>query len=780
MIARLFCLFALLLLPILGQQIVPGRFIVELDSPPVIGRPDAAVRLGVISAEQDTLSAALLARHATVVARVNTVANALVVRARDASVLAGLPGVKRVEAVRRMRPQLYRALPTHQVPQAWDLIGGVENAGAGIKIGILDTGIESSHPGFQAPDMTVPSGYPLASLESDLALTNNKVIVARSFDGFSAAETIGHGTAVAMCAAGVRHESPNGTLSGVAPRAWIGAYRVLDRSSGNIYSDVVLQALDAATRDGMDVVNMSFGSVGAFGASNESVATTAVARMISAGVVVVNSAGNTPGAMTVDDTASSERVIAVGANVGSDTAVVPSVGPSYAAEASTNVVSQDPLSGPLVDLASLDSTGRACSALPEGSLIGAIPLILRGECYFSEKLANVAAAGAIAAIVYNRADATDPDPESLLLMDVSDNPTIPGAFIAYSNGARLAQMISSTEDIQVLLRFSGGTPSRLASFSSAGPSVELAIKPDLVATGTPIFTAAKRAFYDASSCKICDSSGYMTVQGTSFSAPLVAGAAAVLKAARPGLGVDDYRSLLINSAAPMYKSPGVLQPVVAAGTGALHLKNAVQSTLAVSPVSLSFQSGGGTVDASREFSLKNLGTTVTTFALSVESTDSAAPSLSAESLTLEPGASARVSLAWASGGLTPGAYQGFVRIVDTGSGSVARMAYWYAVTGAEASSLVILDNSLSDGHTPYAGEEIKVWVRVHDAAGLVLTEIVPDVVPVSGGGTVLAVRASSTYPNSWLLDLSTSRAPGLNVFRATVGGATLTFGIETY
>lgn len=126
------------------------------------------------------------------------------------------------------------------------------------------------------------------------------------------------------------------------------------------------------------------------------------------------------------------------------------------------------------------------------------------------------------------------------------------------------------------MRFPGGTPTSLASFSSQGPSVgDLAIKPDLVATGTAFYTAA--VYAPAGSCSLCDPSGYVSVQGTSFSAPLTAGAAAVLKAARPGLASDDYRSLLINSTSPMILTNGSTANVMAAGSGILNLKNALSS-----------------------------------------------------------------------------------------------------------------------------------------------------------------------------------------------------------
>ena len=93
-----------------------------------------------------------------------TVANALIVRASDeqAAVLAGLPGVVRVTPVQEYKLVLDRAVQLQKVTEAWALSGGIGAAGAGIRIGIIDTGIDSSHPGFQ-DDSLAPIG-PLRNL----------------------------------------------------------------------------------------------------------------------------------------------------------------------------------------------------------------------------------------------------------------------------------------------------------------------------------------------------------------------------------------------------------------------------------------------------------------------------------------------------------------------------------------------------------------------------------------------------------------------------------------
>jgi minor extracellular serine protease Vpr len=774
---RLF--FLLLAVGAYGQEVVPGRYIVELTGEPALRHREPGRRQAEIGAQHQALERQMRGRRARVVARMDTVVNAVVVEAYDAAALAGLAGVRRVEPVRVFKPFLYRALPSHNVDQAWELIGGAANAGAGIKVGILDTGMDGGHPGFIDPDMTAPEGYPLVSGDDNLPFTSGKIIVARSFDGRTVQDVMGHGTAVAMAAAGVVHTSPKGVISGVAPKAWLGVYRVSNATDGLFYSDVILSALDWAAKDGMDVLNFSFGSIGTNGASEDSIYNEGVRRLVESGVIVVNSAGNTAGPMTVDDTAAAEQVIAVGANAQASTvvAVVPSVGASMAAAASSNVVTLQPVSGPMVDAEALGNP-LGCDPFPAESLTGRIPLIQRGTCTFSVKLANAAAGGAPAAVMYNSATPASGTPEDLVIMNVDDNPTIPGLFVARSNGLKLKELIATEEDFQAQLRFplSGGKPNQVAAFSSEGPSVELAIKPDILATGTSFYTAALRS-ESTGTCIVCDPSGYTTTQGTSFSAPLVTGAAAVVKSARPGLTQGEYRSLLINSAMPMVLTDNSISPVMWSGAGLLDVKGALTSTVAAAPVSVSFGAGEGTVDLSKEIQLKNVGKDAATWTLSVDSVNEAKPALSAETLALDAGTAGGVALTFAGGGLQPGNYEGFVKVKDDATGVEARIPYWYAVSSPEAATILMVDDGPS---SPRTNQSLAVYVRIHDKSGLALRDVQPSVTPVSGGGSVLSVNSAfAKYQNSYVLNLRMSSRAGANTFRVTAGAAELTFTITT-
>ena len=138
-----------------------------------------------------------------------------------------------------MKRHLNRALDLMNVRTAWSSLNGEANAGAGVKIAVLDTGIDQNHAAFQENGLQYPAGFP----KGESSYTNRKVISARSYvnmlvgtdpkftrpDDLSPRDRVGHGTAVAMIAAGGQNTGPVATITGVAPRAWLGNYKVLGR-----------------------------------------------------------------------------------------------------------------------------------------------------------------------------------------------------------------------------------------------------------------------------------------------------------------------------------------------------------------------------------------------------------------------------------------------------------------------------------------------------------------------------------------------------------------------
>src|SRR5262249_27544755 len=149
------------------------------------------------------------------------------------------------------------------------------------------------------------------------------------------------------------------------------------------------------------------------------------------------------------------------------------------------------------------------------------------SCFFEDKLNHAQSAGAVAAIVYMNTDSPDVvtmDVRSSLLPAVSiDNP----AGLEIRNRIRTA---SASGSIQFTSSGVARNANAMTSFSSRGPNVDLAIKPDVVAVGDNLYLATQKANPFGA---LFDASGYLAnAPGTSFASPLVAGAAALVKGAR--------------------------------------------------------------------------------------------------------------------------------------------------------------------------------------------------------------------------------------------------------
>src|SRR5215472_5129404 len=288
MIARIVrrSVFAFVAVSACFAQNAPNQYILILQSPPLgatfhsreaLRSAAAATERGRIVALQQQVRKELAARNITVTGSVNTTLNALFVTAPESRIpeMNSIPGVLAVQPQRRFRLHLNEAIQLMNGPAAWNLVGGMGTAGDGIKIGIIDTGVEAANPAFQDPTLPLPPGYPFCT-PGDCQFTNNKVIVARSYvrlltaadparstpDDYSARDRSGHGTAVASCAAG--NSTTGGsipiTFSGMAPKGYIGSYKVFGSPRVNEVTNdaAVISALEDALNDGMDIVNLSF------------------------------------------------------------------------------------------------------------------------------------------------------------------------------------------------------------------------------------------------------------------------------------------------------------------------------------------------------------------------------------------------------------------------------------------------------------------------------------------------------------------------------------------
>ncbi|MBI1786392.1 MAG: S8 family serine peptidase [Acidobacteria bacterium] len=752
-------------------QGVPGRYLVELTAEPSLGASKTAAARAA-RGQQQAVRAAVESAGADVLEAVDNIANVLIVRIADAQAarLAAIPGVKRVRQARQMRLLLDAALPLHKVPEAWNRIGA-DQAGLGVKIGIIDTGIDIDHPGMQDASLTPPAGFPKTNADSDQAFTNGKVIVARSYsklfrtleEDASARDRVGHGTAAAMAAAGAANTGPLGPLTGVAPKAFLGSYKVFGSTGVNdsTSSDIILKAVSDAVADGMDVVSLSLGGALAPRLEDD-IEVDALERAVAAGVVVVAAAGNTgPDLNTMSSPGTAPSVLTVGAQVNARTfggSVTIEGAAPFLAVPGTGENSREPIKASAVDVETLDRNGLACRTLPADSLKGKIAFILRGTCFFSDKLTNAQSAGAVAALVYT--DAARPE---VITMDVQEA-TLPAAMVSNADGVAIKQLLAAQAGLEISIRFTIGpvpvNSNRAASFSARGPNVDESIKPDLLAAGTDIYTAAQRAVPDGD---VYGASGYVLVSGTSFSTPLAAGAVALVKGARPGLTTAQYRSLLVNSAAPL--NARLLQ----GGVGSLDVDAAVRSTLAVTPIALSFRTGGADPKLSRTLTIANVGASAGDYTLKVDSRDSRpGPAIPIDTLHLDAGKSADLTVNFTASGLAPGAYEGFITITDPNTRVDTRVPYWYAVPSTVPAGISLLD--ASDTSKPGTRLRDAIVFRVTDASGVILRGVDPQVTVVSGGGEVSSVASlNRDIPGAYGVTVRLGARAGDNVFRIEVG-----------
>jgi subtilisin family serine protease len=265
--------------------------------------PTSASYLRDLASTQDSVASRLerAVAGAHVVRSYGVVLNGLSVSLPAAAVreLTAVPGIARVWPTVRYRSQIENSPRMIGAPPLWGT--DYSTAGNGEKIAIVDDGVDRTHPFFNPRGYAMPAGFP----KGQRAYTSAKVIVARSFPpphptwryarrAFDPQESV-HGTHVAGIAAGNPITVAGRPLSGVAPRAYLGNYRVLTvpTASGvglNGNSPEIAAGIEAAVRDGMDVINLSIGEAEI--EPSRDLVVAAIDGATKAGVVVAVAAGN--------------------------------------------------------------------------------------------------------------------------------------------------------------------------------------------------------------------------------------------------------------------------------------------------------------------------------------------------------------------------------------------------------------------------------------------------------------------------------------------------------
>ncbi len=494
--------------------------------------------------------------------------------------------------------------------------------GENVIIGIVDSGVAAAHPALQDFETRTPR-----ACESDWAKTswlglwlcrgfrnnpprvqvfdpvvdfngtcesgdgfpldscNNKLVGARFFAaGFMARNEMdpgeflspqdadGHGTHIATIAAGNPvtarlFGTRLGDISGVAPRARVAVYKACflkpgDTRASCATSDLV-QAIDAAVADGVDIINYAVGSADLDPAAPDAVA---LLNAADAGIFASVAVGNGgPSAGTVDSPGGAPWVLTVGSSTQTGQRFVEalrvtestSLDGLYAhveADFTPSIAERGPIEAELAlveDSADTLADGAAgsfrdaCEELSgDIDLSGRIALIERGGCEFQRKLDRVAAAGAVAGVVYNNAG------EPILMVGDPGSVDIPAVMISSSDGQLLVDELIAGDVIRVELAKGNflqrsETGNVLSNFSSRGPNLiePSFIKPDVSAPGQSILAGQTPRVANG-----VKGQQYQYLSGTSQSSAQVAGIAALLREANPAWSVDTLKSALTTSA----------------------------------------------------------------------------------------------------------------------------------------------------------------------------------------------------------------------------------------
>ncbi len=666
-------------------------------------------------------------RPLKVIRRVSLLLNALIIRATPEQAHA----LESVKGVRGVYPNgtfgmAMDAIPGFLgAPAAWERLGGIDEAGKGIRIGIIDSGVDIDHPMFQDPSL--PVSPPLPRPTEYPAFTNEKVIVARNYvrndyelnEENTAEDLVGHGSIVASVAAGAPVQAPLGAVSGIAPRAYLGSYRVFGdpRISRTTNDAALIAALEDAVADGMDVINLSLG--GQPRDPRVDPQQIMIAEAVELGVVVVIASGNggASGAGSVMSPGTSPEAITVGS------VSHPRVFGSPLDLASSRQLPEgltrflqvpglrtpsDQRFGPLplVTIQSLDASGRACGNLPAGSLQGKFALVRRGACFFADKAGHVLdQAGAAGMVVYNDVDgapfAMDLGEAALskpaVMIDLSHGETLRQFLLEASQaGDQVQAVIGSDQDVAPF----PGEPDLLSSFSGRGPTGQLQIKPDLVAPGEVIYAASIASGGDRGPFTVPEATS-----GTSFSTPAVAGAAALVRQIHPDWTPVQIKAALVNTASRTVLFSGRPALPNDAGSGRVDLARAAAAEVLASPVSLAFGTLRDETGAEREltFEVTNLGATVKDLAIGLDTEpQNAILTWEPATLRLQAGQSGTVTVA-ARLGETPGNFEGFFTVRETGGGTDLAIPFFgVATVRGTGRTLLVSSSEEADFPTPTA------------------------------------------------------------------------------
>ncbi|MGG2026004.1 S8 family serine peptidase [Gottfriedia sp. S16(2024)] len=450
--------------------------------------------------------------------------------------------------------------------------------GKGIKVGILDTGMDYNHPDLKD---AYKGGYDFVDNDNDPMETtyadwkkSGKPEVSNSEAYYTE-----HGTHVAGIIGGRGKANSDYKTVGAAPESDLYAYRVLG-PYGSGTTDAILAGIDRAVQDGMDVINMSLGAT-----LNDPIYATSIAvnNAVLSGVTTVVAAGNTGDQMyTLGSPGAAALALTVGASsIALDVYEYAGVnnGKNYSVRQLAQNYSDDmtSLKGKTYQLVDVglgnpaDFTGK--------DVKGKIAFIKRGTIALIDKIKNAKAKGAIGVLMYNdEANKAEGAIQSYLGESMD---AVPAFSVSNEDGLVISATIKAGKTDFTFGDFSKvqTASDELATFSSRGPSRRnYDIKPEVTAPGVSILSTVP--FYENN--KTADGSkpedykyAYSRLSGTSMATPYVAGVSALLLQSNKDLQAEDIKSILMNTADPLSKAYSVFE----VGSGRVDAYEAIHSNI---------------------------------------------------------------------------------------------------------------------------------------------------------------------------------------------------------
>ncbi|KAJ2608079.1 hypothetical protein H4S08_004586 [Coemansia sp. RSA 1365] len=497
--------------------------------------------------------------------------------------LADLPGVKRIWGNRKHTLAYQEGTQDIRSPYKHHMTGVAKALlelgldGHGIKIGIVDSGVDYNHPELGKCWKTdkCPWQYGKDFIGDEYIYTQEKPVIKPNDTPM---DCVGHGTHISGIIAG---RGPQ--VQGVAPGATLGMYRVLSCPvNGDVYADdaIIMQGMEEAFKDGMDILSLSFGVIGW---SEDPIAALST-RMIDKGMVVVAAVGNDggDGLQTGSSPALGRGVISVGSveNWNYTTTATNITTPSgwrlvRTSEESTNMVNFLFPKGASLSVPKTSSGDIHGCKETDDDIKGTVAVVARGDCTFQQKAEIIQAKGGVGMIVISEGN-------NVTSMMLAMNISIPAVMVGIEDGLFIVKGVAKGNskvetNLEEFVSFASTTGGSMSKFSSYGPSPELDLVPMISAPGENIWSTYPIKL-----------GSYKSLSGTSMSAPYIAGVVALIKQARPKLTVDQIRQILVSSANPILDSgTNHMVSPYSSGAGLVNVYNAIKSRGTVGPYMLS-------------------------------------------------------------------------------------------------------------------------------------------------------------------------------------------------